>query len=154
MTKYFTSRTDIPVLVLSLFALFAAAVLSMASIANKPEKVDVSVAADPYAAAQSAAKTGIEAAKWHIICHSRSQAGGLGTKYDISGATYKVEWSDFNESDSTVKIRSTGEGRSLDNTSYTYTLESTIRIDYMPSHQSDIMTEYYDRNGVRQIVAR
>jgi hypothetical protein len=154
MTKYFTSRSDVPILVLSIFALLAAAVLSMASISSQPDKAKVDLSGDPYLAAESAAKSGVEAARWHIICHSRSQAGGLGTKYDINGATYKVEWGDFNPSDSTIKVKSTGESKLPTNASYTYTLESKIKIDYMPSHKSDIMTQYYDRNGVRQIVAR
>lgn len=154
MTQYFTSKSDVPILVLSIFALLAAAVLSMATMASKPEKVTADLSGNPYLAAESAAKNGVEAAKWHIICHGRSEAGGLGTKYDISGATYKVEWSDFNSKDSTVEVKSTGESKLPSNETYTFTLESKIKIDYMPSHNSEILTSYYDRNGVRQIVAR
>jgi len=154
MTKYFTSKSDVPILVLSIFALLAAGVLSMVTMANKPEKVSADLAGNPYMAADMAAKDGIEAARWHIICHSRTEAGGLGTKYDINGATYKVEWGDLNTADSTVNVKSTGESRLPTNESYSLTMESKIKINNLPSHKSDIMTSYYDRNGVRQIVSR
>jgi len=154
MTQFTSGKSDIPILILSVVALLLAGVLSMVTMANRPDKIEANLSSSSYHAAEEAAEAGIQAAKWHIQCHGRKRAGGLDSKYHINGATYKVAWDDIDLTDSTVVIHSEGESVMPSDQRYTYKLDSKIKIEFLPAHSDDILTSYYDENSGRKIVAR
>ncbi len=60
------NKSEIPIIILSIAAVLAAGVLSMATM-NSHENAKTSVrSADPYFMADQAAKAGFETARWHI----------------------------------------------------------------------------------------
>jgi hypothetical protein len=135
-------KADSIVLLLSVMAVLVAATLTMATISKNSEDYSFN-SPDPLKRAEQAAKAGIEAARWHIQCHGRTHSGELPARYFVNGATYKVEWSGMDQSDSTIDVRSRayfswgGEKR------YKVDLNTRIKIDYLPAHGEEISGDYY-----------
>jgi hypothetical protein len=117
-------KADSIVLLLSVLAVLVAATLTMATISKNSDDFAYN-SPDPLKRAEQAAKAGIEAARWHVQCHGRTDSGGLPERYFVNGATYRVEWDALDLSDSTVDIR------------------SRIKISYLPSHGDEILDDYY-----------
>jgi hypothetical protein len=143
MSNSSSSRTDIPVLVLSIIAVLVAAVLSMATIVTRSDKNTISATSIPDEVANEAAKAGISAAKWHIECHGRTTAGNLSSHYYINGATYRASWGDMDLQDSMVQVVSEGNFAVGNNQDYKVRLESKIKINFLPAHKNEILTSYY-----------
>lgn len=135
-------KADSIVLLLSVMAVLVAATLTMATISKSNDEYSFN-SPDPLKRAEQAAKAGIEAARWHIQCHGRTDSGELQARYFVNGATYKVEWGTLLQSDSTVDVRSRayfswgGEKR------YEVDLNTRIKIDYLPAHGEEIPRDYY-----------
>lgn len=144
MVNQTDTRTDTVVLIFSTLAVLIAATLSMATISTNHSDVNFDTQ-DPLEKAEAAADAGIDAARWHIECHGRTEAGGLSPKYFINGATYKVEWDDINLADSTVNVRSLGNYTRGDDKNYEILVESRIKIEFMPSHRREILEDYYSQ---------
>jgi hypothetical protein len=136
------SKTDTVVLMFSTLAVLIAATLSMATISNGT-KGFIEDSPDPGERAEAAASAGIDAARWHIECHGRTEAGGLTPKYFVNGATYTVEWDDVDMSDSTVTVRSFGDFSWGDDQHYKVSMESTLKLEFFPAHRQNILAEYY-----------
>lgn len=136
------SRTDAVVLMFSTLAVLIAATLSMATISTGT-KGFIEDSPDPTERAEAAANAGIDAARWHIECHGRTEAGGLSPKYFVNGATYTVEWGDVDMSDSTVTVKSQGDFTWGGDKHYGVQVESKIKLEFLPSHKEHILTEYY-----------
>ncbi len=147
------TRVDTTVLIFSVLAVLVAATLTMATISGNPEdrqRIDEYEleTPDPLKRAEAAAGAGFEAAKFHIECHGRLRAGRLAPRYFVNGATYTVEWDDVDPADSTALVRSKAAfswGGGID---YEVELESKIKIDFIPSHNYDILDSYYSRDGL------
>lgn len=136
------TRTDMVVLIFSTLAVLIAATLSMATISTNKDGI-IYETLDPLKKAEDAANAGVDAARWHIECHGRTGAGGLTPKYFVNGAIYTVEWDDVNLADSTVNVRSRGDFTRGDDKHYEILVESRIKIEFMPSHKQEILSEYY-----------
>ena len=95
--------------------------------------------------ASAAAYAGLDAAKWHIECHGRTESGSLAPHYHINGAIYIVEWDDVNLSDSTVTVRSRGILRSAQQENYSIDILNRIKLEFLPAHRNEILTSYYAR---------
>jgi hypothetical protein len=142
MASQFDTRTDTVVLIFSALAVLIAATLSMATISTNHDTLAVN-SPDAAERAEAAAQAGLDAARWHIECHGRTEAGGLTPKYFINGATYEVEWDDVNLADSTVTVRSTGQfswGRGKQSE---VSVESKIKLEFLAAHNQDILKDYY-----------
>jgi hypothetical protein len=140
------NRHDFPIIILSILAVLAAGVLSMATITAKSgDKVSLE-SWDPYEMADQAANAGFEAAKWHIECHGRVKHGSISSHYFINGATYAAEWDDVDMQDSTVTVRCTGEATLDDDQIYRVSLESKLKITSIPVHTNDILDSYYSKS--------
>ena len=142
MANQTDTRTDTVVLIFSTLAVLIAATLSMATISTNHHEM-LAESHDPSERAEAAAHAGIEAARWHIECHGRTEAGGLTPKYYINGATYTVEWDRVDMADSTVKVRSFGDFSWGDDKQYEVFVESKIKLEFLPSHNREILSEYY-----------
>jgi hypothetical protein len=143
MGKNISGRTEIPILVLSIMTVIIAGGLSIITISRGSDRNEISGQSAPNDRADEAARAGLEAAKWHIECHGRSKAGGMGPRYYINGATYSVQWDDVNMEDSTVVVRSVGNFAVGIDQDYQVDLESKIKIDFLPAHRNTILSEYY-----------
>jgi hypothetical protein len=142
MASQFDTRTDTVVLIFSALAVLIAATLSMATISTNHDTLAVN-SPDAAERAEAAAQAGLDAARWHIECHGRTEAGGLTPKYFINGATYEVEWDDVNLADSTVTVRSTGQfswGRGKQSE---VSVESKIKLEFLAAHNQNILKDYY-----------
>jgi hypothetical protein len=151
-------KLDSAVLIASALAVLVAATLTMATIARNSQKSEQLSqvffdSPDPMERAEQAARAGVEAAKWHIECHGRIEAGGLSPKYHINGATYTVAWGDVDLSDSIVIVRSTGNFSWDGKRQYQVDTESKIKIESMPSHGQEILSAYYSRHNSPLITA-
>lgn len=145
MANQTDTRTDTVVLIFSTLAVLIAATLSMATISTTHDKALYDTL-DPLKKAEDAANAGVDAARWHIECHGRTEAGGLTPKYFVNGATYTVEWDNVNLADSTVNVRSTGNFKRGDDKHYEIQVESKIKIEFLPSHRQDILEDYYSQH--------
>lgn len=143
-------KIDSVVLIISALAVLVAATLTMATItrnsgkSGQPDKISFD-SPDPMKRAEQAAKTGLDAARWHIECHGRIEAGGLSPKYFANGATYRVAWNDVDMTDSTVVVRSTGNFSWGGEKQYQVDIESRIKIEFLPSHRQEILSSYYSK---------
>lgn len=151
-------KLDSVVLMISAVAVLVAATLTMATITRNSrgsEQRDEIFydSPDPMLRAEHAAKAGLDAAKWHIECHGRVEAGGLSRKYFANGATYTVAWDDVNMIDSTVVVWSIGNFSWGGDRQYQVDLESKIKIDYLPSHGQEILRDYYSKYNSSPIAA-
>lgn len=149
-------KLDSVVLIISVLAVLVAATLTMATITRNSERAEQQSAIlldspDPMLRAEQAAEAGLDAAKWHIECHGRVEAGGLSPKYFANGATYTVAWDDVDLSDSTVVVRSTGNFSWGGKKQYQADVESKLKIDFLPSHGEEILSIYYSRNSSMNI---
>jgi hypothetical protein len=144
MATHSDTRTDTVVLIFSTMAVLIAATLSMATISTNHDDI-IYDTLDPLEKAEAAANAGVDAARWHIECHGRTEAGGLTPKYFVNGATYTVEWDDVDLADSTVNVRSTGDFTRGDDKHYEIQVESRIKIEFMPSHNQEILKDYYSQ---------
>ena len=97
---------------------------------------------DPIKMADEAARAGIDAAKRHVECHGRVEAGGLSPKYHINGASYSVNWDELNSSDSTVMIRATGI-YSQNSKEYSVELDKVIKVNFQSAHRNVALEKYY-----------
>lgn len=138
------TRTDTVVLIFSTLAVLIAATLSMATISTNHNEM-LADSPNPSERAEAAANAGIEAARWHIECHGRTEAGGLTPKYYVNGATYTVEWDNVDMVDSTVTVRSFGDFSWGDDKHYEIFVESKLKLEFLPSHNQEILKEYYSR---------
>lgn len=107
---------------------------------------------DPTSKADEAASAGIQAARGHIECHGLKQQGALPRQFFANGGRFEVAWSDFNPTDSTVRVISTGyyEIPGLPDEfgakSYCTRLESTLKVNLISTHsQTPILARYYTR---------
>jgi len=141
-----SQRSDTTVLVLSIFAVLIAAVISMATISTRSADSNSFDSSDPYDLAEDAAEAGLKAAKWHMECHGRTLHGGLAEQYYVNGALYDVEWDDVNPNDSTAAVRSRGIFREGKNQDYVVRLQSRVKLEFLPSHRNEILSSYYDQN--------
>lgn len=139
-------RDESTVLMLSIFAVLVAVVLSMATISGRTADNASFELSDPYAMASAAAYAGLDAAKWHIECHGRTEGGSLTPHYHINGAVYSVEWDDVNLGDSTVIVRSYGIFRSGQQDNYSVNIVDRIKLEFLPAHRNEILTSYYARD--------
>ncbi|MEE9554479.1 MAG: hypothetical protein V3W18_09300 [candidate division Zixibacteria bacterium] len=142
------ARVDTAVMIFSGLAVLIAATLTMATISNAPEDMIVIdqfslETPDPMKRAEIAANSGFEAAKNHIECHGRISAGDLAARYFANGATYTVEWDDVDMTDSTTMVRSKADFSWGGGEQYQVELESKIKLDFLPSHDQEILNEYY-----------
>ena len=144
MANQTDTRTDTVVLIFSTLAVLIAATLSMATISTNHDDIAIE-SPDPSERAEAAANAGIEAARWHIECHGRTESGGLTPKYYINGATYTVEWDNVNLSDSTVTVRSSGDFSWGDEKHFEVDVESKIKLEFLPMHNQEILEDYYSR---------
>jgi hypothetical protein len=135
-------KADSIVLLLSVLAVLVAATLTMATISKNSDDFAYN-SPDPLKRAEQAAKAGIEAARWHVQCHGRTDSGGLPERYFVNGATYRVEWDALDLSDSTVDVRSSGYFSWGGERRYQVDLDSRIKISYLPSHGDEILDDYY-----------
>ncbi len=143
-------KLDSAVLIASALAVLVAATLTMATITRNSERSERRTeiffdSPDPMKRAEQAARAGLDAAKWHIECHGRVEAGGLSPKYFNNGATYTVTWGDVDLSDSTVVVRSKGSFSWDGKRQYQVDAESKIKIESLPSHGQEILGAYYSR---------
>ncbi len=136
------TRTDTVVLIFSALAVLIAATLSMATISTNKESIKME-SSNPIVRADKAANAGIDAARWHIECHGRIEAGGLTPKYYANGATYTVDWDDVDMTDSTVVVRSLGDFSWGGEKHHQIFVESKIKLEFLPSHNQDILENYY-----------
>ncbi len=136
------TRTDTVVLMFSVLAVLIAATLSMATISTNHNTM-ATESPDAAARAEAAANAGVEAARWHIECHGRTQAGSLTPKYYVNGAIYSVEWDNVNMADSTVTVRSVGEFSWGDDSPNEVLVESKIKLEFLPTHGQEILRDYY-----------
>lgn len=136
------TRTDTVVLIFSTLAVLIAATLSMATISTNHNSMATD-SPDAAERAEAAAVAGIEAARWHIECHGRTEAGSLAPKYYVNGAIYSVEWDNVNMADSTVMVRSIGEFTWGDDSPNGVMVESKIKLEFLPTHSQDILRDYY-----------
>ena len=147
------TRVDTSVMILSAIAVLVAATLTMATISGGPEKVtgisdfDLETP-DPLKRAEIAANAGFEAARNHIECHGRITAGQLRPRYFVNGATYAVEWDDVDMSDSTAMVRSKAAFSWGGGKDYQVEFESKIKISFLPSHNQEILSQYYSRDDL------
>jgi len=142
MANQFDTRTDTVVLIFSTLAVLIAATLSMATISTNHNTMATD-SPDASERAEAAANAGVEAARWHIECHGRTEAGGLTPKYYVNGAIYTVEWDNVNMADSTVTVRSIGEFSWGDEDHNEIFVESKIKLEFLPTHNQDILKDYY-----------
>jgi len=142
MANQSDTRTDTVVLIFSVLAVMIAATLSMATISTNHNTMATD-SPDPSERAEAAANAGIDAARWHIECHGRTEAGGLTPKYYVNGATYAVEWDNVDMTDSTVTVRSLGDFSWGDDKHYEIYVESKIKLGFLPSHNQEILKDYY-----------
>ncbi len=127
-------------------AMLLAGVLSIATISTRTDKNEISKVTAPRDLAEEAARAGLDAAKWHIECHGRTSAGSLSPHYYINGATYSISWDNLDLRDSTVHVNSMGQYTIGKNQDYRVSIESKIKIDFLPAHKNEILSEYYSRN--------
>jgi len=135
------SRADTVVLIFSLLAVIVAGTLSMATIStnhNAENRQD----GNPVEMADQAARAGIDAARRHVECHGRVDAGSLSPKYHINGATYSANWDTINLSDSTVIIRAIGY-YSSDDKQYSVELDKVIKVNFQSAHKNVALDKYY-----------
>lgn len=140
------NRSEIPIIILSIAAVLAAGVLSMATISTHKNEKAVVRSSDPYLLADQAAKAGFETARWHIENHGRTRQGSLSSHFDINGALYAVEWDNVDLSDSTVNVRSTGEVVLENGQACEVSLESKMKIAFIPERTNTILDSYYSKN--------
>ncbi len=151
-------KIDSVVLIISALAVLVAATLTMATITRNSERSKQQNeiffdSPDPMKRAEQAAKAGLDAAKWHIECHGRVEAGGLSPKYFANGATYLVSWDDVDMTDSTVVVRSLGNFSWGGDRQYQADVESKIKIEFLPSHRQEILSAYYSRYNSSPVAA-
>ena len=144
-------KIDSVVLIISALAVLVAATLTMATITRNSgrfeQRSEISFdSPDPMNRAEQAARAGLDAARWHIECHGRVEAGGLSPKYFANGATYKVAWDDVDLADSTAVVRSIGSFSWGGDRQYQVDVESKIKIEFLPSHGQEILSAYYSRH--------
>lgn len=144
MTDRNDTRTDTVVLIFSTLAVLIAATLSMATISTNKQEIRLE-SSNPTERADDAANAGVDAARRHIECHGRIEAGSLTPKFYVNGATYRVEWDDVNMKDSTVVVRSLGDFSWGDEKHYEIFVESRIKLDFLPAHDQEILKDYYSR---------
>lgn len=143
-------KIDSVVLIISALAVLVAATLTMATItrnsvkSEQPDGISFD-SPDPMKRAEQAARAGLDAARWHIECHGRIEAGGLSSKYFANGATYRVAWDDVDMTDSTVIVRSAGNFSWGGEKQYHVDIESKIKIEFLPSHRQGILSSYYSK---------
>ena len=138
---------EIPVLMLSVASLAAAVLISLYTMTSHDRVEAAAASRDPYHMAEAAARAGVEAATWHIQCHGRVVQGGIGRKYHINGASFEASWSEVNLSDSTVTIRSNGISQLGNNQEYTLNIETRVKLEFLPVHKNEILTDYYTRGN-------
>jgi hypothetical protein len=136
-------NSNIPVMMLSVGSILLAVLILVATISGQGR--DPVESHDPNVLAEMAARTGVEAATWHIQCHGRVVGGGMPRKYAINGAAYEVSWGDVDLSDSTVVINSRGICQTKDGREYRVELVSREKMQFLPSHKNEILAEYYTR---------
>lgn len=147
------SKADSGVLVFSMLAVLVAATLTMATITTNVDKnssaseIDLATP-DPLKRADMAAKAGVEAAKYHIECHGRTEAGRISPRFYINGATYVVEWDDVNMADSTANVKSTGDFSWGGDKHYRVEVNSKVKLSFFPAHKQEILSAYYSRDEV------
>ena len=139
-----TNSNDTLVLLLSVVALLAATTLSVVTITAKPQTRGFELD-DPTLAVRQAADAGSKAAKGHIQCHGRTRAGHLSSRYHTNGVTYHVQWDDVDLSDSTVVVKTTAEYVAADDRRYEASSETKIKLDFLPSHDLEILHDYYSQ---------
>ncbi|OGC90294.1 MAG: hypothetical protein A2W25_05995 [candidate division Zixibacteria bacterium RBG_16_53_22] len=137
---------EIPVLMLSVAALIAAVFISLFTMTSHDRVEAAAASRDPYQMASAAARAGVEAATWHIQCHGRVVQGGIGRKYYINGASFEASWGEVNLSDSTVTIQSSGISQLGNNQEYTLNIETRVKLQFLPVHKNEILTDYYSRS--------
>jgi len=142
----FNNRNDIAILVLSVAAVLAASFISLATTTIRDQAEKIGDLNNPYGKAEAAARAGLEAAKWHIQCHGRVKQGSIASQYYINGAVYSVEWEDANLSDSTVRVRSRGEFLLSEDQTYSFSLDSKIKLSLIPAHGQEILDDYYSQS--------
>lgn len=147
MSLFPDNRNDTVVLMLSIFAVLMSGLLSIATLTSRAHQEQAIESADPFWKAEAAAKAGIEAAKWHMECHGRVNQGGLAARYYLNGAMYSVQWDNMNGHDSTVTVHSEGYIPIGAYEHYKVTLDSKIKLTFLPSHKQEILGDYYSRNG-------
>ena len=135
------SRADTVVLLFSVLAVIVAGTLSMATISNN-NMTESRQSGDPIKMADEAARAGIDAAKRHVECHGRVEAGSLSPKYHINGASYSVNWDELNLSDSTVSIRAVGI-YSQNDKQYSVELDKEIKVNFQSAHRNVALEKYY-----------
>ncbi len=145
-------KLDSVVLITSVLAVLVAGTLTMATIARNSDDSEQRSeiffdSPDPMMRAEQAARAGLDAAKRHIECHGRIEAGGLSPKFFANGATYTVAWDDVDMFDSTVVVRSLGEFSWGGERQYQADVESKIKIEFLPSHGQEILSAYYSRHN-------
>ncbi|MCD6161499.1 MAG: hypothetical protein J7K40_03680 [candidate division Zixibacteria bacterium] len=146
-TKRRSNKNDTIIMVVALFVMLLAGGISMSTINTDQNVKSMQVAAieplNPLNLAEQAAMAGIKAAKGHIECHSIKKPGSLPRQFYVNGGRFEVEWDDINIADSTVNIVSTGYYESDSKKTYTSRLESVIDLSFMPSHNQQILSDYY-----------
>lgn len=135
-------KADSFVLLLSAVAVLVATTLTMATISRNNDELTFN-SPDPLKRAEQAAKAGIEAARWHIQCHGRTDSAGLPERYFVNGATYKVDWGALDMADSTVDVRSSGYFSWGGQRRYQVDLNTRLKIDYLPAHGIQALNNYY-----------
>jgi hypothetical protein len=135
------SRADTVVLIFSVLAVIVAGTLSMATISSN-HTAESRQGGDPIKMADEAARAGIDAARRHVECHGRVEAGGLSPKYHINGATYSANWGEINLSDSTVAIRAIGN-YSYNDKQYSVELDKVLKVNFQSAHRNVALDKYY-----------
>jgi hypothetical protein len=139
-------KNDIPALTLSVGALILAVLISTITISGHGNGMTTQASSTPYEMANSAARAGVEMAKWQIECHGRIIRGGIPKRYHINGASFEANWDDVDLADSTAIVRSRGFSPGSTSFEYIVDLESKVKIEFLPVRKNQILAEYYTRN--------
>jgi hypothetical protein len=147
------AKNDLPVLMLSIGALFMAVLISAVTIKSHERDKAQIIASDPYHAATVAAQAGIEIATRHIEWHGRTIRGGIGPHFCINGALFTANWDNVNMTDSTVLIRCRGFSTPRDNQEFRVDVDSLVKLEYLPPQLNNILSGYYSQDRPIEIVS-